>query len=159
MGDKKIKLAAPWFTYYNEMEALFKGDPDVKLEYDEDTYTIKVFVSNQDKADALTELLPAKKDFGGVVLTINVIPDNTKSDNREILFRRAFKGNPIVKDIVAVDNFGFEAVYVVFSGGIVQFYNDELCDVNGMKTMLLQDVAKDVFGDIGAMLFFCTEKL
>ncbi len=157
---KAFKKSPPWITYYNEVATLFKMDPEVKVEYDEETCKISLYVDNQDKADALTKLLPAEKNFGGQILTIEVIPANTKKESVVTLFERAFDKNPIVKDIVTVEDASmFDASYVVFIAGVAQFHNDELNDLNGMMTILLQDVAKDVFEHINSGIFFCTEEL
>ena len=162
MGEsKKVKLSPPWITYCHEIEALFKKDPDVTVRYNDDPGPeVKIFVNNEEKADALAKLLPASKSFGNIILAITVVTANLDVESNESLFRRAFKDNPIVKSIAVVDDvYSFSAGYVVFSGDVVQFFNDELSDINGMKTMLYQDIAKDVFSDVGGMFFFCTEQL
>jgi len=47
--------------------------------------------------------------------------------------------------------------YVVFRNEVVQFFNDEMGDPNGLKSTLYQDIAKDVFADKDG-IFFCTEQ-
>lgn len=71
-----LKLAAPWVAYFNEVKALFGDDPEIKLEYNNDNYEIKMYVDNQEKADALTQLIPAEKAFGNIVVKTIVIPSN-----------------------------------------------------------------------------------
>mgnify|MGYP006958177364 CR=1 FL=1 len=44
----------------------------------------------------------------------------------------------------------------MFENKVVQFYNDQMDDINGNKSTLFQDIAGDVFGyDHG--VFYCTE--
>lgn len=164
---KEMKLSPPWITFLHEVQALFAKDPEVKVEYVDDSYDssflIKIYVDNDEKYEALSELLPDKRAFGGVVCYIDVIPANAKANTKEQLFRKAFANNPIVKDIVVIDDvYSFSAGYVVFSGDVVQFYNDDLSDLHGIKTMLYQDIAKDVFNNVdngNSRFFYCTEKL
>lgn len=154
---EKVKLSPPWVTYYREVHALFKDDPEISISFDIEQCILKLRVENADKADALTKLLPAEKEFGNVTLKIIVVPANMQRESKISLFRRAFSGNPIVKDIEVIDDVFENSVnYIIFDGSIVQFYNDELCDFHGMKTLLCQDVAKDVFGEHDG-IFFCTE--
>ena len=52
-------LSPPWVTLYHMISKLFEYDPEVKVEQDEETYAINLYVEDQRKADALTKLLPA----------------------------------------------------------------------------------------------------
>ena len=61
------------------------------------------------------------------------------------LFQEAFQGNPSLKAVFDRETpFGVFR-YAGFNRRIAQFYNDEMGDPNGNKTMLLQDIAKDIF--------------
>lgn len=156
--SEKMKLSPPWLTFYREVAALFNDDPEVSVSYDEETTTLKLYVDNAIKADAISTLLSSEKQFGNVTLNIEVIPSNN-NETVESLFRHAFSGNPILSEIQTVEGvFTNPISYVVFEPSIVQFWNDNLGDLNGMCTMLPQDIARDVFGDaFGAC--FCTELL
>lgn len=157
---KTMKLATPWSTYFSEIKALFAKDPTVRVEYVDDPLAVKIYSDDPEKADALTKILPAEKKFGNETMKVIVIPANEDAESTESLFRKAFKGNPAFKDVVTVTGeFVFNATYVMFAGDVVQFYNDELNDLNGMKTMLYQDVARDVFDGSELAAFYCTEKL
>jgi len=156
-----LGLQAPWVTFVNELEALFDKDPEITVDYDADDEIVSILVDNADKADALTELLPAEIPFGNIVLTIEVIPANKETNDNEWvqLFKRAFAGNPIVKDIVTVDPdmFSFGATYILFSKEVVQFFNDDLSDYNGLCSTLYEDIADDVLGaPLG--VYYCTNK-
>ena len=155
--EKKLKLITPWVTYFSEMEQLFKEDPAVKIEYDDEKKEVKLFVEGQEKADALTRLLPAKKNFGDVILKITVIPANDEAEQPAALFRASFENNPAVSYVAPIDA-GHGAIfnYVVFKKEVVQFWNGDLSDINGNTSTLYQDVAVNVFGDVPGVLF-CTD--
>ena len=155
--DKSMKLSAPWVTYYHELQALFDEDSDVEVVYDEDEPQVKLFVENQYKADALSKLLPEEKTFGNVTLKVTVIPSNDEEESDFSLFKRAFEGNPIISDFIELELFNNPVDYVVFRNEVVQFFNDEMGDPNGLKSTLYQDIAKDVFADKDG-IFFCTEQ-
>lgn len=150
------KLSAPWITFVHELEALFAEDLEVKVKYDDVAHIVKLYVADSDKAMALEKLIPAKKEFGNVTVAVEVVPPNADEMTKEDLFIKAFKGNPVVSFTASYDNPLGHLTYVVFEKKIVQFFNDQLDDINGNKSMLYQDIAKDVFGgDHG--VFYCTD--
>lgn len=152
-----IKLSPPWITFVHEIQALFEEDPDVKVKYSEADYTCNIYVEDARKADALTQLLPTEKEFGNVKLKINVVPANTEATKVD-LFADAFYNNPAVSRIESYDTPFGRVSYIVFENKVVQFYNDQMDDINGNKSTLFQDIAGDVFGyDHG--VFYCTEAL
>ena len=155
---KKLKLSSPWMTYYHELEALFKEDPAIKLEYNEDDNIIKLYVEGDEKADALTQILPSEKVFGSVVVKIMVIPANKLTNSKILLFQKAFEGNPVVTAIETYTLFNNPVTYVVFKNKVVQFFNDNLGDINGNKSTLYQDIANEIFEDHTG-IFFCTESV
>lgn len=153
----KINLSSPWLTYYHKLQALFNRDPEVTVVLDEDKYEIKLFVDNAAKADALTQLLPEEVVFGNVTLTVTVVPSN-KVTPAIALFQQAFKGNPALaytKTVTGVGDVPFS--YVVFDKTVVQFFNDDMSDVDGKCSTLYQDIAKEVFPDRPGV-FFCTSE-
>lgn len=153
--NEKLKMSPPWIIYYRELEALFGQDPDIKLELDEDAPMIKMYVDGQDKAEALSQLLPPSKRFGNVELNVNIIPANKIKNDKVSLFQKAFDGNPILSDIkIAIQIFSNN--YIVFKKEVVQYFNDDLGDYNGICSTLYQDIAKDVFGCLEG-IFFCTD--
>ena len=153
-----LKLSPPWINYYNELVALFGDDPDIKLYFDEESYTVKMFVDSDIKADALSKLLPEEKTFGNVVVKIEIVPANSEDESPITLLRRAFAGNPVIDDIQTLESpiFG-EVSYVVFKNGVVQYFNDDISDLYGLRSTLYQELAKDVFKDSNlAGVYFCT---
>lgn len=166
----KLKLVAPWDEYYNEMNAFFAEDPDVTILYDEEEKNIKVLVNDQHKAEALTDLLVSEKDFGSVKLAIEVVPANDISDEVKRRFKlirneenyyaeyeSALVRNRAFAYTYTVDNImGFNAVFVVFKKKVIQYYNDNLGDLNGMKSTLAEEIARDIFA-VHNGIFFCTD--
>ena len=152
-----VKLVAPWVNYYREIEALFALDHDVNVAYDEENYTINVYVETDKKAEALTRLLPAEKQFGDVTIKTFVIPANDNDDSPISLFKAAFADNPAVDYIRTVQTPFGTFNYVIFIPEVVQYRNDDISDIHGLKSTLYQDIAKDVFTIPG--VFFCTEEV
>ncbi len=154
---KNLKLVSPWVNFYKEVEALFSEDPAVKLELDDEEMTLKLFVDGALKAEALTELLPTEKTFGDVTLKIEVIPANIIKEDKLALFKAAFEGNPVFSYACGGEGVFKDAFkYVVFKNKVVQYFNDDLRDVNGNRSTLYQELAKDVFGEEGGVSF-CTD--
>ena len=165
----KLKLVAPWDEYYNKMNAFFAEDPDVTILYDEEEKNIKVLVNDPCKAEALTDLLVSVKNFGDVKLTIEVVPANNIPDEIKMRFKiarneenyyteyeSALVGNRAFAYTYTVDNvMGFNAVFVVFQKKVIQYYNDNLGDLDGMKSTLAEEIARDIFA-VHNGIFFCT---
>ena len=149
-----MKISAPWFNYYREIKALFEGDPEVKVFYDDDEKTLKLYVDNGRKADALAKLLPEKKVFGNVEVKIVIVPSN-KTQSTISLIADAFEGNSALADIHHVETPFGSFDYVVFKSKIVQYFNDDISDINGNRSTLYQEIARDVFENSGVC--FCTE--
>lgn len=153
-----VKLAAPWVTYYRKVCALFDADPNVGVVYDEENNEIKLYVDGTDKANALTQLLPAEKNFGWVTVKTTVIPAN-KTERKEDLLQAAFEGNPNFSYIHVVgDNPMLNgAIYVLFKPNVAQFWNDNLHDPHGLVSDLYENIARDVIGEDGNVMFSTDE--
>ena len=153
----RFNLSPPWIIFYKEVSALFEKDPEVNVVYHNENYEIKLYVDNQEKAEAITKLLPATKTFGNVVLKITVVPANKTGESKIDLFRKAFEGNEAVSFISSIDGILSNPInYVVFVKEVIQYYTDDLSDAYGMRSTLYQDIAKDVFGEQEG-IFFCTD--
>jgi hypothetical protein len=155
----KLKLAAPWVTYYNKLNALFGKDPDIKLDFDNDVPEVKLYVEGDKKADALMRLLPTMVSFGNVSLKVTVVPANPDLGiSRANLIKDAFEGNPVYAwDIDLSLPLSTQTIrYVMFKNEVVQFYNDQLDDPNGNLTTLYQDIAKELIGESDGV-HFCTD--
>lgn len=155
-----IKQVSPWVNYCSEVKELFRNDPDITVVSDEVGLILSLYVNDNEKAMALMNLMPVEKHWGNVVLNIRIIPANQNSDTRIDLFRKAFKGNTAFSGVVEIPSeMPFSPSYVLFKPEVVQYYNDDLSDANGLKTTLYQELAKDVFENSHEGIFFCTEKI
>ena len=150
--EQNVRLSPPWEIYRKKIEALLRADPEIRLDWEENTRVLRIFVNNAAKADALDELLPPEVEFGGVDLHLRVMPEN-KALTKAQLYRRAFEGNPFFKRAVTIDLQTNKLTYVVFAPEVVQFFGDNLGDINGNMTMVFEDVAKDVFGRTEGVAF------
>ena len=159
MADR-LGLSSPWITYFKKIEALFEKDPEVAVDFDDETYTLKIYVDDQGKAEAIDALLPDALDFGNVEMTIQVIPANG-ADPRLELFRKAFEGNGAVVGIETVDItvplLGGNS-YVLFAPEVVQYFNDDLSTYDGYETTLYQDIANELLSVGDSRIFFCTAR-
>ncbi len=150
-----MKLLSPWVNYYNEIKALFEQDPEIKIQFDEAKPAISLYVDNARKADALEQLLPSEKEFGNVKLLISVIPANETPTTLDLI-QEAFRNNPALSFVWSAETPFGKCDYAIFEKRVVQYFNDDMGDINGNRSTLYQEIAKDVFGtDKG--VFFCTD--
>ena len=152
-----LKLCSPWVNYYREIEALFGADKDVKIVFDEENYILKLFVTGVEKAEALARLLPAEREFGSVTVKTEVIPANPMGDSIQNVYKAAFKDNPALVNFETVETPFGTMNYAVFRNVVVQYPNDDIGDINGLRSTLYQDIAKDVFNNKDRV-FFCTRR-
>lgn len=146
-NQMRVALSPPWETYVKELTELFRYDKDVKVLFDRESSTANVYVDDQYKAEALAELLNDEIDFGGKTLTINIIPSNRKMINGKGRdnWTTAFAGNAVLTDIKYVSYPFGTFTYLMWSLKPAQFFNDNLGDFYGNKTVLFEDIARDVF--------------
>lgn len=150
-----LSVSSPWAAYYHKLRALFGDDPDIRIVYDNDNVVIDMYVNGNDKADALSKLLPEEVDFGNVKLTVNVIPANNECTEAELI-RRAFLGNPHFVDVLVIDGSSTNPfTYCIFEKEVIQYHNDNLADPNGNESVLAQDIAKELFKTNG--VYYCTD--
>lgn len=161
MDKKELKIVSPWVDFYKKLEAFFKFDPEIRVEYDNEIPLLKIYVESQDKYEALSRVLPSERAFGNVALKIELIPANVEKLPTIELFRRAFKGNPAVTDIISVPG---EAIgssndfnYIVCKKEVVQYHNDTLADPHGTCSTLYQELGREIFGEQGG-IYFCTDR-
>lgn len=153
---EKTKMASPWVQYANAVNAMFAADGEVDVIYNNEELTLNLLVENPVKADALQQIMPTEKDFGGVKLKITVIPANLKMSKAQ-MFQAAFSGNAAFKSTVPVEGiFTNPLLYVVFAKEVVQYYNDDLSDLHGNRSTLYQTIAKEIFTDMDGVIY-CTD--
>lgn len=153
-----LKLSAPWFTYAKEVIAMFERDPEIKIDFNENTLELKMYVDNSEKAEAISQLLPEKKYIGGSTVKITVIPANKMTASSKSIFDKAFEGNPAFSRTETIEGiFTNPLTYVVFENKVVQFWNDDLSDVNGLCSTLYENIAANIFEGMDNVNY-CTEK-
>lgn len=151
-----LDLSSPWEIFYKEIEAMFGMDPEITIRIDRDEYTVRLYICNTDKADALSQLLPMEKEFGNVKVKIAVIPDNDE-DTKATLYEKAFRDNPAFEyvDVNGNPAMGLPSTFVIFRKEVVQYFNDSLNDPNRICSTLYQNIAPDIFG-ADPEVHFCT---
>lgn len=159
-------LIAPWYTYQKQVKALFEYDPQITVGeiYQQENgkdYGFDIEVRSHTKYMALNRVLSRFKLFGNVALTITLYDEeNNAGDDVVSAYRDIFEDNPIVDSIEdVVDPAGVHHGYVVFHPKVLQFYNDDLRDINGNWSGLAQDIAREVFEDMAPGVNFCTGKI
>lgn len=154
--QQQIELCPPWVEYFNKLECMFGADPDIKLMQNFDDQEIKMYVNGTDKAAALEKLLPDEIRFGTSVWHLIVVPANTAEDVVDLL-DMALKGNPNYCGVAG----SHEVIerpftYLMFRKKVAQYYNDDLGDPNGYRSLLYADLAKELFQTDYPGLRFCT---
>ena len=153
------RISPPWITYVKKVDALFEGDPDVIVSYDDDARMLTLLVEGQDKASAIERLLPHEVEFGNEKLSTEVVPSN--STTMEATVRKAFAGNTAVSSIETAGA-GVPLMegrtYVLFKPEVVQFFDDDMLDYDGIHSTLYQDIAREVL-EYDASVSFSTELL
>lgn len=155
-----LKILSPWQVWYADVKAMFQEDKEIHVVFDNDTLELTLYVENADKADALGQIMPTEKHFGNQIVKVAVVPANVPKTalklNRANLYERAFANNPALKKVVTVEGIMSNTLtYVIFKKQVVQYYIDDLGDINGNRTTLYQEIAKNVF-EAAEGVFFCT---
>lgn len=156
----KLKLSPPWSIFYDEISAMFKPDPEVKVVMDEDDKKIYVFVNNPRKSAAIAKILEQEKRFGRITLEVQVPPPDGSEDydfeNGVDLYNAAFEGNPRLSFVQPKTSIFDTSFYVVFRNEVIQYFNDDISDINNQCSTLAECIARDIFvGD--EMPNFCTD--
>lgn len=138
-----LKLGTPWTIYANRIKALFEYDKDVRVEYDDESHNLTIYVDGSDKAESIKRLLPSDMTYGNVVLSITVVPSNLLG-TEEDLFRKAFEGNPALESVAGNLGPAGDVSYALFAPAITQIYEDDLSEFDGMKTITYAEIAKSV---------------
>ena len=158
-----LKKSSPWMAFYREVDALFKYDDDVFVVFDEENFCLKIYVNGNLKPNAIQYMMPTERVFGNITINIEVIPanaeevDNLKNVDLVEIAHEAFNGNGAVEDIIEIEMPFISLVYVVFEKSVVQYFDDNIGDINGNCSTLYETIAKNVFNDVG--LRFCTSNI
>ena len=162
-----LKLSSPWVEFYRKVNALFEGDNDIRVVFDEEEPRLRIYVDDDQKARALDALLGTERTFGNVKLAIEVFPANDKVEllsattgytktEKENLVQMLFLKNPNVYSIKVIENFFDGTVtYVIFEKKVVQYFDDDLSSFYGLKSTLFETIAKDILSPV-AGVYYCT---
>ena len=151
---EKVKLSPPWEEYVRKVTSLFAEDSEIDVEAKDMVMTIRV--DNTDKYEALTHLLPETKEFGNVSLSIRIVPANTLEKTNKDYIKDLFKGNGSVTRIQEETVGTNPMTFVEFCKYVVQYYNDNLGDLHGNRTTVMEQIAREVFDDVSGV-YFCTD--
>lgn len=144
---------APWDTYVSSVRALFGGDEAVNVEFDRPAKTLTLYVAGDEKCDAIDALLPDTKDFGGYVLKIKTVHVNATltARNPARLFEAAFSGNPAFSRVECLSSdfltsiFVGPITFVEFENKVVQYWDDDISSLYGLRSTLFETLAGEVF--------------
>ena len=136
-------IASPWAVYAGRVAALFAGDKDVKVTYDNDEPKVTLFVDGEDKADAILGLLPGSMQFGNVTLDVCVVPSNREPSEAD-LYRVAFAGNPVFMGVAEGYGPAGDIAYALFAPEVVQLREDDISEYGGLTTLTVAELAESV---------------
>lgn len=137
-------IQAPWVQYAKKLSALFAPDPNVIAAYDNDAPKVTLYVSGQDKADAIDRLLPDEVGFGNVTLAVEVVPDNECKVTVADTLSRAFAGNPLFGEAMEVPLYGGTVTYALFAPEVLQWEDDNTMSPYGLSSATVDEVVRDV---------------
>lgn len=144
-------IASPWAVYAGRVAALFAGDKDVKVAYDNETPKVTLFVEGEDKADAIRSLMPQDRWYGNVTLEIEVVPSNEEPSEAD-LFRMAFAGNPVFRGVVEGFGPAGDIAYALFAPEVVQMREDDISEYGGLTTLTAAGLAASVLAQKGVRI-------
>ena len=158
----KVNLSSPWVQLYNQICAMFKNDKEVKVLFDEESHDISLYVDNDEKEEAIGYFLNQKRIYGNTSVTVRVIPSNNhgpKSVSLKDILCAAFSGNPSFSFAESYDTPFGNHTFCVFKNEVIQYWCDNMFDLNGVKSTLMEDIAREVFNPEVLIyeLHFCTE--
>ena len=161
---RKFDIYSPWVIFAKKMEVMFAKDPEVSVRFidsDSEVKVLELFVDTDEKAEALSKLLPLTKKFGNIEVQINIISGNIDTDYRAKYLEDAFKGNGAFSHTTTVSEIPGMKIsnpitYCVFEKEVVQYGADDLGSESGMASTLYENLAREIFGDIGGV-YFCTD--
>lgn len=161
----KLKLSPPWVSYYKKLDILFGNEDGTMVIFDEDETEVKIYTNDTTQAMALSALLPMTISFGGVELKVTVIPPNEDDiiwkgfgntvSSPQAAIEFLFSNNKNVNTIKHINTPFGELTYIIFNKEVVQYYDDNLGDYYGNRSMLCEDIAREIFTDIRGV-YFCT---
>ena len=158
MNNEDLGLRSPWVLYHEKVKALFGGDNDISIEFDNEKMKLTIKVNGTKKADALSRLIPGHVGL----LKVYVVPANSGGDTLPDdaspldIANAAFEGNSAIAQIRAVSKGLFRGLcYCVFKKEVIQYPADNLADINGNESTLMEFIAEEVMENSSG-IYFCT---
>ena len=168
----QLQLSAPWILLYRKIDAMFKLDNDIKVIFEDldAAKKIKIYVEDPNKADALKKILIPEVQFGTMPVSIEIISVDSDRSRRYTrrrvmtdpndaadIFIAAFSSNRAFAYANKIEGiFTNPIYYVVFDKVVVQYFTDDIGDVNGICSTLYQEIAKDIFKPFDGV-HYCTD--
>ena len=147
MEEANVKLSSPWESVHHILAALFADDKDILVGEIDDSYVLTITVYNYDKFQALNRILKQEFKFGNVTLKIvllNAVDEVEHTYTEDLV--TIFNGNPFFSRVEVIKDFrGIEQGYCMFAKKVLQYFNDDITNPNGIQSKLVQDVALDLF--------------
>lgn len=141
---------SPWVSYVHKLIALFGQDPDITIEYksSQDNEMVALRVSGQDKANAISKILPGQINVGGRTVVIQIIPSN-EGNNVQRIFEMAFRDNPVFDKYIEICPEGTNNPfrYALFKPQVVQYWDDDLSNPHGITSDIPANIANYVLKD------------
>lgn len=150
--EDKLELTAPWIGMANLINGFFRDDDEVFVEYDPEEVAVTLHVDNPFKADALSQVLPEAYEFGNARLVVKVIPDNEDVSHAQLI-QMALAGNPIACDSGTVVDGSLSYPFLMLSPFVIQYFNDEVRHPYGVRTVLPEQAAREIFADVDDVSF------
>ena len=100
-----LKYITPWSDFTLMTEAMFKGDPDVRVDFIDTKKGMKLYVKGDAKADAISKIMAKEKRIGNIVIKVNVVPAN--GTKRGKVKSRGGKSRDGKESVPAVEKEGF----------------------------------------------------
>lgn len=138
--------AAP--TMYYRLRALLAADPDITMEYDHKSTTVNIIVADDDRAEALSEMIPSEYDFGdGEVLHV-LINGMTFEHSRELdeeTVNLALGQNPYFAGLKSFDFPMGARDFLMFKNTTIPFKADNFGNPEGYYVKTPEELAVSVF--------------
>lgn len=162
-ADKKTDLTPYWYTYRNQLAALFESDDEIAVYdlvkgEDKGQYILKIETSSEAKFKVLKKVIKPEVHFGNIYVTAEI---SYKDDTDDHIFTAndfniLFKGNSLFNRVELAEVMGGQQSFVIFEPQIIQFYNDDIGDYCGNYNETVENTAKAVLNKPRGT-FFCTQ--
>jgi len=171
----KLSLSSPWDNHYKMVYQLLSRDPEIRVSSDlteptEGCYNFNILSNNTAKLKALRKVLRTNITFGNVILRMTFIDTNNAQNlgddkEGEVIptiddWNTAFTGNELFCQIKTVGKGLYTLNYAIFAHEIVDYFSDDLTDINGYAHMLPAQIAKEICRFVDDLnILVCTSML